>query len=194
MVDCRKRGGLFGCLFAIGIIVLIVYGNAHWSHNASPTSASAPTPSPHLTSAQHVSAAEKAVAMWLEDQGKDPFKRRVGTVDTAKEELAAIDQTDLTPVERIRYRRALAGFRPMYAVVLVARFADHGLDVNVGIEGADKTTVRVKYVGWSRMMIDDLEKVRVIDRHEMRTYGFHQVILTPTVDQDEYRLNLEVAR
>jgi DNA-binding transcriptional regulator YbjK len=139
----------------------------------------------HAASVEALQEAEKFVAWWEEDQQKDVLQRRVGTVELAQENVAAVNPSYLSSSERERYQRVLSKVRRMavsireqYAKQLEENFLNLGMDVVVTLEDQDKTTMRMKYVLWSRPLIRQiLADSTIFDSPDMlKTKGFKRLI------------------
>ncbi len=147
-------------------------------------------------------AALREVEQWLAVYARK--KEVFGTVlETKKsvleieERLQAVNPKYLSPAERQRYRTVSARFRQVHSkveaeiraatrsVAIAARqeFAEQyerrllngGLDVYITLEGPEKTTMRIKYVLWSRPLVYKFINDEIIAKR-FRELGFKKLI------------------
>lgn len=137
--------------------------------------------------------AEKALADGYRP-ARDPSRTRWGRVAHARDALAEVDVSYLTPEQQKRYYRLNAEvnrresaiaemaervtkryLREKFAEEAEKIFLDSGMDVTVSVEGRHKNVMRLKWVLWSRPLVYKWGKnTELIGK--LRELGFTRVI------------------
>jgi hypothetical protein len=163
---------------------------------AQPAAAPTPAPEPHpwtlMSTDVHVAEAKKALGEWKPH--KDPMKTQWGRVTDAEAHLKWIAdehqrRPDVAKLQREVDRRkkeidrlSKIATREVFAKQLEKTYLDKGLDVYVSLEGSDKTTLKLKFVPFSRPLVhqfsNDTNAIAAL-----RQAGFKKVRLTDGYDQ-----------
>jgi hypothetical protein len=153
-----------------------------------------PTPDPFttMTPTEHVAEIKKALEAWTPH--KDPMKTYWGRLDDADRHYAILPAEDQRRPDVVKLKAELerrkkessrlAGIatREVFARQLEKNYLDQGLDVYVSLHGQDNTTLKLKFVLFSRPLVHKFTN----DAGAMaalRKAGFKKVILTDGYNQ-----------
>lgn len=196
---CKIIGGVV-VFFVVGGMGLAMYFHTPAPPSTPPTknTPSLPTKPVILTSAEHLAQAKKALGE--AKPNKDPLKASYGRTTDAKRHLAAIQPGDkefeesqnlkrevekrekeIDRISKIIAINLMIEQREAMAKRLEQNYLKKGLDVYISLNGKDKSTMKLKYVLFSRPLIHNL-----INDSEftgsLRTAGFTKVIFTDGYD------------
>jgi hypothetical protein len=145
-----------------------------------------------MTAAEHIAEAKKALAEWKPH--KDPMKTVWGRVADAEKHLNALSPEDQRRPDVVKLKRevdrrtkgidrvARIGARELFAKQLEKTYLNKELDVYVSVEGPDSTTLKLKFVLFSRPLVHQFANDAAAIA-ALREAGFKKVQLTDGYNQ-----------